>query len=323
MTKTLNRTSPMTRETKKKRVFEIDLIRGLCIFMMIIDHFFYDWGYLFVSIFGISMTTTGMANNPAWLNTLVQTGQWRRNWEVRYYTRQVIVSLFLFVCGLSANFSKNNLERGMKIFALGILITAVTELAGASIPFGTLSSIGVSIIVFSLFELLMDKVDKKREYSPYIYMVIGAIFAIFGYAILQTRNASSYSPTFDGTLWENILRIMIGTKRTGDDWLAIFPFIGFLFIGAGLSYTVYKNKKSLFEYIPKKYRIYSYIDGDHLSYYPNKAAYYSFQPVYYFFEFFSFIGRYTLIIYIGHQVILVLIGGIILLCNGYSLKLSL
>lgn len=125
-------------ETSSKRFWEIDVLRGVAIIMMIIYHLSYDLYFL--------------AGAPIKINSLP--------WIL---FQRTTASLFLLLVGISLTISYSkakekysrkelflkNLKRGFKIFIWGAIITLFTFvfLSNGVILFGILHLIGVSIII--------------------------------------------------------------------------------------------------------------------------------------------------------------------------------
>lgn len=126
----------------KERFFEIDVLRGIAVIMMVVFHASFDLAY-----FGI------------WHEN-VSTGPWR-------LLALLTASLFLFLVGVSLSvsgataratltpgaFFAKYLSRGMFILLLGLGITAVTWflVPGETIVFGILHLIGVSVMLAPVF----------------------------------------------------------------------------------------------------------------------------------------------------------------------------
>ncbi len=126
----------------KERFFEIDVLRGVAVIMMVIFHASFDLAY-----FGI------------WHENM-STGPWR-------LLALLTASLFLFLVGVSLSISgataraaltpgafyAKYLSRGMFIFLLSLGITTVTFflVPGETIVFGILHLIGVSVMLAPVF----------------------------------------------------------------------------------------------------------------------------------------------------------------------------
>jgi peptidoglycan/LPS O-acetylase OafA/YrhL len=86
-----------------KRIVEIDFFRGIAILLMMIFHTVFNLNY-FLGI-----------------NIEYAKGFW-------YYEGKLSAIMFMVLAGISSNFSKRTTKRGLKIFALGMLLTAITFL---------------------------------------------------------------------------------------------------------------------------------------------------------------------------------------------------
>ncbi|MDD2421245.1 MAG: heparan-alpha-glucosaminide N-acetyltransferase domain-containing protein, partial [Heliobacteriaceae bacterium] len=111
----------------QQRLWEIDLLRGLAIVLMVIFHLGYDLAEFF--------------HQPV---------TWQTGWL--YATGKIAAIMFVFLAGLSSTFSRSNGKRGLKLLVLALVITLVTSLAlpGSNIIFGVLHCLGTSMIVYLL-----------------------------------------------------------------------------------------------------------------------------------------------------------------------------
>ena len=149
------------------RLWEIDLLRSIAVFMMIIFHILFDLN--FFQVYSIELYSGFML--PFALS---------------------IGTLFLFIVGVSLSLSfsrvKNSFSfkeikvkfvvRGLKIFLLGMIITVVTWLSvGAGfIVFGVLHCIGISIILGHLFLRFR-----------FLNLFLGVVCVMFGFFLLFVR----------------------------------------------------------------------------------------------------------------------------------------
>jgi uncharacterized membrane protein len=124
--------------TRGGRLWEVDMLRGFAIVLMVIYHFIWDLNY-----FGL-------------LQANLFSGAWP--WFPRF-----IATLFTFTLGLSLTLSYTRetrqlgrppsfskyLGRGGKVFGLGLVITVVTYffIGSGYVIFGILHMLGLSIIV--------------------------------------------------------------------------------------------------------------------------------------------------------------------------------
>jgi uncharacterized membrane protein len=195
------------------RLWEIDFLRGIAIILMII--FNYSFALYYLNIYTL-------ASGPLY-------------W---YVFPRLIGGMFIIISGLSLTLlysqiknkkdaTKKFYSRGLKIFGLGILITAITFLTfpNAFIIFGILHLIGVSIIL-SLFFL------KYRRFN----IVLGLSAILLGFYLQNFRF------DFPWLLW---LGFIPKNFYTFDYW-PILPWFGVTLLGISFGNFLYRNGKRLF-----------------------------------------------------------------------------
>ncbi len=236
-----------------KRFWEIDVLRGLAIIMMISYHLIFDLAY-----FGIYPMN-------------VSTGFW-------WIFARTTAFTFLFLVGVSltlshtraeklgGNHSKNlfakYLKRGVKIFSLGLLITLATWLFIPQdfIVFGVLHFIGLAIILEYPF------LNKKE-----LNLILGIIFIMLGFVL------TFFTVNIPWFLW-------LGLKPPGFitvDYFPLLPWLGVVSIGLFVGNILYRDYKRRFKLPDLSHNILVRI--------------------------FSFLGRHSLLIYLIHQPILIII----------------
>lgn len=191
------------------RFWEIDFLRGIAIFMMIIFHFLYDLNYFNI------------------LNLSLYSGYFL------IYVYLVGIMFFLLVgISLSLSYSKvketltknklifKYLIRGFKIFILGLIITIITFLflEKGFVVFGVLHCIGISIILSYPFL----KFRNLNLVFGLILIFIGIILKFF---------------TFDyyWLVWLGFRPEMFYTI----DYYPFLPWFGVILIGIFLGNTIY------------------------------------------------------------------------------------
>ncbi len=197
---------------KKKRFWEIDLLRGIAIIKMVI----FNWSFTLFYL-GIYTFTEGMAFPGA------------------------AAAVFIFLVGLSLTISysrvkhkkskeiyKKYFSRGLKIFGYGILITIITFITfpEAFIIFGILHLIGVSVILGQFF-LNFKKLN----------LFLGLIIIVLG---LYLRN---FSFDFSWLLWLGFTPKNYYTF----DYFPILPWFGITLLGIYFGNLLYKNGKRRFK----------------------------------------------------------------------------
>ncbi|MGB9840143.1 heparan-alpha-glucosaminide N-acetyltransferase [Thermovenabulum sp.] len=185
-----------------ERIDEIDFLRGLAVILMVIFHIIFDLNYYL----GIPVSYSR--------------GFW-------YYEGKLSALMFIFLAGISVNFSKNYLLRGLKIFSLGILITLVTYAIDPDmyVKFGILHFMGVSYLLSFFF--------KKRNVP--LLLMLSIVSIIIGIV-------------FDGIRVENNFLFPLGLISddfTSLDYYPVFPYFGVFLLGTAFFKTFYAKGKRL------------------------------------------------------------------------------
>ena len=269
----------MEQHAKKwaSRAKELDLLRGAAVLLMIVDHFFFDlWGLL----------PTLFTDYPRTLRNL---GLAYWNWEVRAIVRPAVLFIFFALTGICSSFSRSNLARGGKLFAVAMVLTGGTFAAGyltddldLTITCGVLHCIALS--------LLLVGVTEKLHLPKWGYLGIGLLLWGAGIAIgliAQPKLVSYYAEPFFPLLGKSFL----GFSMCGSDCFAFPEVCGQIFLGVFLGKQFYRERRSLLK-----------------SPYRN-------HPL-------TFFGRHSLWIYFIHQLLLPLLTAGVLMAMGYSFALS-
>lgn len=192
----------------KKRVWELDALRGICILGMFVVHFVYDLSY----IGGKSMTL------PGWFLLVRQYGH----------------ILFVLISGVCATLtSHSTLKRGLVVFSCGLLVSYVTMFMDMNLGFtdlriwfGILHMLGVCMLLYPLF----------RKLPFWALALFGVAFIVLGYWMETLTVSVDY-------LFPIGLRS--AAFYVGSDFFPIFPGFGWFLIGATLGKTLYRRKESL------------------------------------------------------------------------------
>ena len=139
-----------------------------------------------------------------------------------------IIFVFLVGVSLSINYSKNKkitkfLERGLKIFAIGLLITGITWLLFPQnfILFGILHLIGLSIIISYPF-LKYNKLN----------LILGLIIISIGLYLLEFTGIQEL-------LW------LYPFEFYTFDYFPLFPWFGLVLLGIFTGNYLYKGKRKI------------------------------------------------------------------------------
>lgn len=134
-------------KTVDQRLWEIDILRGLALVLMITYHFLYDLNVFF---------NFNIAYNEG----------------LFFLIGKSAAVLFILVAGISCSFSKNNTRRGLKLILWGYVIFLVTYIAvpGSNIVFGILQFLGVCFLLYPVF----------KNISPYVLAATGMAIILAG-----------------------------------------------------------------------------------------------------------------------------------------------
>jgi len=193
---------------KKWRFWEIDLLRGIAVILMII--FNYSYAIRYLNIYTLS-----------------------GGFFYWYTFPRIIGGMFIFLAGLSLTLSHNKSHkkfflRGLKIFGYGILITIITffTFPQSFIIFGILHFIGFSVI-FGQFFLKFKKLN----------LFLGLLIFILG---MYLQNFFFDFPWF---VWLGFIPKNFITF----DYFPIFPWFGVTLLGIFFGNILYKNGKRSFK----------------------------------------------------------------------------
>ena len=116
----------MSGTERPARIELMDALRGLAVCLMVLHHFLYD--------------LCEFLGAPWWLFT-------NPVFDVLHY---FFAGLFIFLSGISSDFSRSNLKRGAKAMALALGITLVTYFMDMTIVFGVLHLLASCMLLFGL-----------------------------------------------------------------------------------------------------------------------------------------------------------------------------
>lgn len=192
----------------KKRIWELDVFRGICILGMVLVHFIYD----LVELYGIIDWSY-----PAVFSFVKDWGG----------------VLFLLLSGVCATLGSRSVRRGLIVFACGLVCTAVTAgmyllgFAGKYIIiwFGVLHCLGLCMILWAPLNKL----------PTWALAVLGAVIIAAGFWT-------------NGIRVECTWLFPLGLTYRGfssSDYFPLLPNLGFFLLGSVIGRTLYRKKETL------------------------------------------------------------------------------
>ena len=222
------------RNKADNRAFELDLLRGFAIFMMILHHFAYDLRYIFeYNVFSF------IGQNCDWF------------WA---FLHPFFIFIFVVISGICCQFSRNNFKRSLKLLIVALGFTVVTITAdhfldlGCSIYFNVLHLLFVSTLLFAVFDHVEQKKygeRNSRNGDAVLFLIVMAFFFLL--------NGIHYYHYKIHSGFVSILGIEPHPDYawTVGDELGLIPWVGVFFLGVLIGRHVYKKKETLFPNAPK------------------------------------------------------------------------
>ncbi|MBP1757508.1 MAG: acyltransferase family protein [Firmicutes bacterium] len=211
---------------RRNRVFELDALRGLALFMMFLHHFIFDLRYIFnLDVFA-----------------------WQEHWWFLNLLRPLFLNVFLVISGISSSFSRNNTKRGLRMLAVSVAFTIVSCVLSLLLKIDIYIFFNV-LHVLALGTLLYAALTSKRtrlEPSA-VQTILVLLVAVFLYI-------GGLMPDLNQLVQGNWLTLPLGilpAVRPGmADYLPLFPWLGFFLAGALIGQLLYKSGQTAFPNAP-------------------------------------------------------------------------
>jgi len=205
-----------------KRIWELDVTRGVLMLLIMAYHLFYDLVFLF---------------DLVELDTPFLLGLYR-------FCNDWLGSPFLLLSGICVTLGSRPIRRGLQVIGGGLVITAVTVgmyllgFAGRDIIiyFGVLHCLGSCMLLWPVF---------KKLPKPAL-LITGIVLAVVGLYIKENVRVG-----FD---WLAPLGLY-SRNFASSDYFPLLPNLGYFLVGAFVGKTLYREKKSLFPSIPPSHPI--------------------------------------------------------------------
>ena len=242
----------------EKRVHEVDFLRGVLIIIVLLDHILNNFLLNTENWYKIT-------GNIFWLDFY---DAMRFYWDclARQIIRYVCLIAFCTISGISCAFSRNNWKRAGEMILVFAVLAAGSNLLDAWVWLGDTNTIidfnVIGVLAFStLFYCFVQNCSWKGILAAALCWFL---FCSYGMDIINSIPGTEFARA----------PALIKPRFETADWMPIVPYIFFFFMGAFISYFVYRDRKS-------------------------KLPRFEWERP------FCFVGRYTLYIYLGHQAIFI------------------
>ena len=200
----------------KKRIWELDAFRGICILGVVLVHFVYD----LVELYGILQW-----QYPAWFSFVKEWGG----------------VLFLVLSGICVTLGSRSVRRGIIVLLSGMVITAVTygmyklNFADRSIIiyFGVLQCLGCCMLLW----------PAVRKLPWPALLALGIVLTGVGFWMGNLPPVDVYYLMPLGLPWKGFAT---------SDYFTLLPNLGYFLIGAAIGCTASRNKESLLPKVNEK-----------------------------------------------------------------------
>ena len=190
----------------KNRIELMDAMRGLAVCLMVVHHFLYDL-CAFCGVPWVWFT------NPVF--------------DVLHY---FFAGLFILLSGVSSNFSRSNVKRGLKALAVSLGITLVTWFIDMPILFGVLHLLGVCMLLYGLTQGFWQSLNEKAAWFVPALSIIG---------ILATARLVNGYPTTIPHLW---MFGLVTPDFYSSDYFPLLPWMFVFLLGTWAGRYVREGK---------------------------------------------------------------------------------
>ena len=198
----------------KKRIWELDAFRGICIIGVVLVHFVYDLVELYEIVDW---------DYPRWFS----------------YIKAYGGTLFIVLSGICVTLGSRSVKRGVIVVGGGMLCTAATYLMFRSgfdqsimIYFGVLHCLGCCMLLWPMYKAL-----------PW--------WALLFHGIILTAAGILINEIAAPQPWLVAVGFRL-QGFASSDYFPLLPNLGFFLTGAALGRLLYKNKQSLIPAVTEK-----------------------------------------------------------------------
>lgn len=210
-------------KTNVKRFELLDIIRGTAILAMVLHHVGYD----LVEFYDIKIP---------FLTTFYF-----------YIIQFIFAGSFILVAGITSNFSRSNLRRGLYCLGAGVLVTVASLIISPDYPvyFGILQFMGVSMLLYGLFGKALKQIPDQ------IGGPLWALLFAVNYCIYKTMGRVSVEFLFPLGL--------VSEDFSAGDYYPLFPYFWLFLLGTVVGRAILAGKLPVWFYKVKSAPVLSFV----------------------------------------------------------------
>ncbi|MDD4839700.1 MAG: heparan-alpha-glucosaminide N-acetyltransferase domain-containing protein [Clostridia bacterium] len=223
---------------KKKRIWELDFIRGILLILVTWDHigiFGYCWGIIGTSnVFSIWLKDVMFAYLAS---------------PLRWGFEPILIWMLILLSGINCTFSRNHTSRAAQMLLLDLVFICGYEIAKVIAPqIVTGYTVFNILTIFSLSFIVWVFVDKFKIKTEYLF-VVGLTFVIFGlYYYLQYRTTYLGEPLVFSRNSQWLFFTVYNQNAyviSSNNFEPLFPSLGFFLLGGVFGRSFYNRRSSL------------------------------------------------------------------------------
>ncbi len=202
------------------RAFELDALRGLALFMMLLHHLAFDLRYLLeLDVFAFQET-----------------------WWFANLLRPLFLNVFLVVSGICCSFSRSNTKRGLRLLAVSLAFTVVSSVFSrwTSIELYILFNVLHVLAVGTLLYAGLNGAERKR--GTRLVRVDLILLLLMGVLLYLAGLLPHWAKL--GSYWLLPLGLPPDPVVGMADYLPLIPWLGFFIMGALIGRVAYKSNCS-------------------------------------------------------------------------------
>lgn len=214
------------RLQKRIRIDTLDVLRGLCILLMLADHFM----FIVLKVNPVkNMNSNGNWNDLVDLCYMIFTGY------ARNIVRPIVICTFFIISGICCSNSRNNFKRGIKLAIAALLITILTYTISYATPINIRVDFGV-IHFYAAAILIWNAISNINNYKVKIALIL-MLLAFSLYIYIAEPKLDSNALLAVGIPSVDYIYYM--------DYFPIFPWIAVFLIGALAGELIFSKERSL------------------------------------------------------------------------------